>query len=362
MIDHTALRQSARRASFQAASITPTPKVGDEIFEGTSYPRSWDAYIGQAKAKAQLEAACYSARLRRRRLDHVLIATGEAGIGKTALAKLIAADLGTGLIEVQGALDEKEGMAILQNMAGNDVLFWDEIHRAVSNGKAKAEWLLSVLQDGVMMTKRGPVRIPDITIVAATTDAQKLPQTILSRFVIRPVMERYTEDEATLIALGMAASTFDPAILTMPNEDTCRRIVRAANHNPREIDVLLRTLRDSAIGGLSLGEFVWDALGNYDILRALEWAGTTEDGLPKLAQDYLTVLMLTFDGTAGEKTIASALGEPTVPRHTEQLLVGKGLLTVTASGRQLTEMGVERTVRLLRERGLIEQIDEGVVA
>lgn len=62
------------------------------------------------------------------------------------------------------------------------------------------------------------------------------------------------------------------------------------------------------------------------------------------------VLLKTFEGQAGEKTIASALGEPTPPRHTEKLLVQKDLLTITARGRQLTEAGVDRAVELLTAR------------
>ena len=68
-------------------------------------------------------------------------------------------------------------------------------------------------------------------------------------------------------------------------------------------------------------------------------------------------------GQAGEKTIANALGEPTAPRHTETVLVSKGLLTITPNGRLLTEADVERTITLLTERGLLEgtDVDELIV-
>jgi hypothetical protein len=42
-----------------------------------------------------------------------------------------------------------------------------------------------VLQDGVMVTQTGVEKLPAIT-VACTTDAQKLPETILSRFRCAP--------------------------------------------------------------------------------------------------------------------------------------------------------------------------------
>ncbi len=351
MIGTAQLRYAAQSAGLNASTSHGTaPKVGEEIFAGTSYPRHWNDYIGQDSAKIQLAVACHSARVRKTRVDHVLIATGAHGVGKTALARLIAADLDVGFVEVQGVLSAEEGLKILRGMCDNDILFWDEFHLAVNGGKAKAEWLLSVLQDGVMVTKNGTVRIPNITIVAATTDVQKLPETIISRFQIRPVIEAYTVEEAAQIAAGKSVSIFDLPGLVQPSQATCVAVANAANCNPREIGNLLTTLRDAALSGYSK----YDDEGTYDMDKALEWAGLTADGLDRLAQDYLTVVLVMFEGKAGEKTVANALGEPTSPRHTEKLLTQKGYLTTTASGRQLTEAGVTRTLDLLRTRGLLE--------
>ena len=54
------------------------------------------------------------------------------------------------------------------------MLFIDEIHRLVDGGKRYAEPFLHILQDGVLITPTGPVKIPDITVIGATTDQQKL--------------------------------------------------------------------------------------------------------------------------------------------------------------------------------------------
>lgn len=325
----------------------PVPKVGSAIFDGTDYPTEWSALVGQKRAVAQLRAACLSARVRQKRLDHVLLASGVPGIGKTSLAKLVAADIGTGIVEVAGKIGFEEAQHIISGMASNDVLFIDEIHQMA--GGTKAEWLLHVLQDGVLMGKNGPEQIPDITIIGATTDAQKLPMTILGRFPIKPVLEPYTEDEAATIGtrlaqkVGFGATPFLP----IPGPATMVNIARAANCNPREIRMLLIALRDATLSESTV------AVGStYDLSVALDWAGYTSDGLSRLAQDYLSVLLVTYDGQAGEKTIANALGEPGPLRHTEQLLIQKGLLSITSSGRQLTEAGVERAALVLKENGL----------
>lgn len=351
MLTHEQAQTAARRAHSTARSskAVPTPKTGDEIFEGTPYPKGWENIVGQQQAKEELMAACYSARVRQTRLDHILIASGHHGVGKTVLAKNVALDIGTGIVEVQGVLTEEDFIAILRGMSDNDVLFWGEFHRAVSGGKMKAEFLLAYLQDGLVMTKHGPVVLPLITLIADTTDAQRLPETILSRFKIRPVIVAYSELEGAQLASRMARRHLEG--MPEPSLETCLEIARAANCNPREIDTLLVRLRDAAICRFAR----YDSNGKYEIDKALQWAGVTADGLSKLAQDYLVVLLATFDGRAGETTIAKALGEPTPPRHTEKLLLQKGLLSITPSGRELTELGVDRTLRLLDERGLIEE-------
>jgi Holliday junction resolvasome RuvABC ATP-dependent DNA helicase subunit len=56
---------------------------------------------------------CLSARLRNTRLDHTLLASGLHGIGKTSLAKLIAWELGTGLVEMSGKVTVDEARAVL---------------------------------------------------------------------------------------------------------------------------------------------------------------------------------------------------------------------------------------------------------
>ena len=114
-----------------------------------------------------------------------------------------------------------------------------------------------------------------ITIIAATTDSKKLPETILSRFKVRPSMEAYTDAEAARIAFGMATRIFDHPGLAMPSLETCVAVAVASNNNPRECDVLLTVLWDAALTGHALA----DEDGTYDLAMALEWQGTTSDVL-----------------------------------------------------------------------------------
>lgn len=326
----------------------PGPKRGEQLFAGTTYPRTWGEYVGQAEAVGYLRASAMSAKMRGERLEHVLIATGAAGVGKTALARLVCAEMEVGMVEVQGAISEAEAVRIFASMSDGDILFWDEIHQAIGAGRAKAEWLLPVLQDGVMISARGVTPIPDITIIGATTDVQKLPETIISRFVVKPALEEYTDDEARAIAQVTARKVWQGlTALPIPNDQTCAVVARAGNNNPRVITALLKTLRDSACSGNALVT----PDGTYSTDAMFRWSGVTPDGLDKLAQDYLEVLHVQFGGKAGEKTIAAALNEPTPPRHTEKLLTRRGWLRVAPGGRELTTEGMERAHQVLVDRG-----------
>jgi len=322
-----------------------TPKRGEALFDGTDYPRTWSDYVGQAEAKAFLRASAVTAKARGKRMDHVLIASGQAGIGKSALARLIAQEMDAGLVEVQGVVEVSDAVRILNGMQDGDILFWDEIHNAVAGGKAKAEWLLPFLQDGVIVTSQGVTAVPSITVIAASTDAQKLPEAILSRFTVKPVLESYTAEEAGKIFDLNARRIFSEVGLHSPGEWNREAIVEAANRNPRQITQLARVLLTSVIGS---GQD-WDGVSDFPMDDMFTWSGLTPDGLDRVAQDYLMQLFYAPNFTAGEKTIAQALNEATPPRHTEKLLIQKGLVQVCARGRQLTSDGVVRANELLNE-------------
>ena len=319
---------------------SPRPRYGEDIFPSSHEPRTWTDYVGQSKAKALLRMASASAKVRGSRLPHALIATGLHGVGKSAIARVLAFETGVGLIEVQGELSGEEAMGILSNMHDGDILFIDEAHKLVDRGKDKAEWLLPLLQDGVFVTPAGPKKVPDVCVVLATTDAQLLPETILSRLPLTPVLEAYSSDQAASIAATMARNIFPSAGLAVPSPATLASISAAASETPRLIYGLLNHLRDALYAGV-----VAPSDDELDLTPLLDLLDLTRDGLDPLAQNMLLALMGN-GGSAGAATLAAMLGEPTVPRHTEKLLMSKGYLSIQPTGRCLTEDGAERAAEL----------------
>lgn len=316
---------------------------GDDILKGP-YPKTWMEFVGQEQAKAQLLAARISAAKREARMDHVLLASGHPGIGKSSLARLLAHALNAGLVELGGNINDKAASKALRSLDDGDVLFLDEIHRLVSRGKSSAEWLLNLLQDGTMVTSTGVQRAPEITVIAATTDAQKLPQTILDRFPIKPVIVPYTDEEAVLVGVSAARRLGFGEIIPLPEGEWMSKVAKASDNNPRRMTQLLVGVRDVALStnNSNLGE------DGYDLTTALQWSGLTEDGLSTPAQNYL-IFLYAVGGTAGITSIKSALQEEEL-KHTEALLIQKGYVLVTGRGRELTDFGAERALELARQQ------------
>src|ERR1044071_7924316 len=128
--DDLAPRRPAR-TPLDARIVSGVPgSPAEEAMERALRPKGLAEYVGQAKAREQLEIFIGAARKRGEALDHVLL-FGPPGLGKTTLSHIIAHELGVNLRQTSGPVLEKpkDLAAILTNLERHDVLFIDEIHR-----------------------------------------------------------------------------------------------------------------------------------------------------------------------------------------------------------------------------------------
>src|ERR687885_1997693 len=107
------------------ASLTTAEAEGDErAVEAALRPRTLDEVVGQQRVREQLGLVLEAARRRGRPPDHVLL-SGPPGLGKTTLAMIIAAELGSAIRVTSGPAIERAGdlAAMLSNLVEGDVLF-----------------------------------------------------------------------------------------------------------------------------------------------------------------------------------------------------------------------------------------------
>src|SRR5690348_445482 len=219
----------------------------EEQFERSLRPATLAEYVGQEKARGQLEIFIQAARQRSEALDHVLL-FGPPGLGKTTLAHIISRELGVNLRQTSGPVLERPGdlAALLTNLEPRDVLFIDEIHRL---SPIVEEILYPALEDFQIdiMIGEGPAArsvkldLPPFTLVGATTRAGMLTNPLRDRFGIVARLEFYTADELMRI-VKRSAALLGIAI----DDDGAREIARRSRGTPRIANRLLRRVRDFA--------------------------------------------------------------------------------------------------------------------
>ncbi len=332
------MHKKEKNSNTHQSLISPL-SLEEEDFEKKLRPQYLNEFIGQKQLTENLRIFIESAKLRKKPLDHVLLA-GPPGLGKTTLAFIVANELGVNIKATSAPAIEKPGdmASMLTNLEPMDVLFIDEIHRL---SPTIEELLYGAMEDGELDIILGQgvgaksikLQLAPFTLIGATTRTGLLTSALRDRFGI-PLRLDYYEIEDLETISKRTANIIGCIIDTMAAQEIARR----SRRTPRIVNRLVKRVLDFAIvmkkGTIDLG------IAQY----ALDRLHIDSLGLDDMDRKILTTIIDKYDGgPVGIKTIAISIGEEvtTLEDFYEPYLVQIGMLKRTPRGRVAARLAYE---------------------
>lgn len=287
--------------------ITPRPKIKKK----NNY--TFNNYIGQTKIKNILSSYIK----RKEVLPHVLV-HGNAGCGKTTLARTIANELGVKYNELiaKSIIDPKDLIEKITKLRGG-ILFIDELHGL---SRDKAEIIYSVMED----FKYNGKKIRPFTLIGATTEYGELLRSrrpFVDRFKINLELENYDIPTIQTLLKNYNSAKFPEEILS---DSVILEISKNCRLTPR---LGIRLLEATICFNSNYSE----VFSNFNIVK---------DGYTK--KDIKTLEYLSHNKVCGIDSIASYLNIPkqSYLYEVEPYLLQNGLILRKSTGRTITQAGL----------------------
>jgi len=209
-----------------------------------SFPPAEEDLIGHHATRQQLQLHIESARIRRGRLPHLLLTSTMSGVGRRALIRWAAGELGKNLVELVPPFSPTALYRAVGLLGNYDILYVDDLHRACQQESPGPQALLDLF-DHELTDAEGESRwVPEITIVGATTDPSAVAESLLDRFVVRMDLPDPTWGEVSQRVVKAAARY---RALDLIDDEGAVTIAELCLVNPSAIDGMVILARDLAL-------------------------------------------------------------------------------------------------------------------
>ena len=299
-------------------------------------PSSLRHIVGQDGVKSVVSVAIDACQMDSRRFDHALL-VGPPGLGKTAIAQVLAAELAADYFEVlgQSIKHPSDLNSVLLAATSGSVVFIDEAHELKTEFQTALYLALDkrkIILSGGSRAGGTPQILPlaDFALLLASTDEHCLLQPLRDRMRLLLRFTYYSVEELTTILLQRSR-----ALSWDIHEELLPQIAERSRGTPR---LALRILQACRRVARSEGETTITS-DHFD--RACVLDQIDELGLGATEQQYLEALA---EGNSRLNVLSSILGLPsrTVSTVIEPFLIRVGLVVKDDTGRrQLSGKGRE---------------------
>jgi Holliday junction DNA helicase RuvB len=295
-------------------------------------PTALASFIGQSDVTFNLTVECEAAERDGRMPDHILL-EGPAGLGKTRLARAVAARYGYRVVEIPAtALGNVKDtanalVAIGSPDDGPAVVVVDEIHGVVKKGQPL---FLSAMTEGWIQPSgaKDKIFLAPFIMIGATTNPGQLSRPMMERFTVRESLDFYSAEEIEQII-----RVYADAEGYVIDETAVRLIAAVGRGTPRIVCGLVRRIARFA-------QVADQDVIDRDVTEfALERLGIDQYGLEPMDRKILKALCDTSVPT-GLETLAAMIGvENDAVKNREWYLLRLGMVRRPRGGRVATKLG-----------------------
>ena len=251
--------------------------MGNLVLYRKYRPQSWEEIIGQEHIVRTLTNA-----LKLGRVNHAYLFSGPRGTGKTTIARLLAKSVGCSnldLLEIDAAsnrgIDEirqlRDGIKFAPTAGKYKVFIIDEAHQLT---KEAFNALLKTLEEPP----------PHAIFILATTEAHKVPATIVSR------VQQFTFKKLAITDIVKKLQKIVEAEKIKINDDALRLVASYADGSYRDAESMLEQLRIWNENMITK-EDIEELLGAIDFEKVRVLSDHLQDSNAKGAIDYIGKLI-----------------------------------------------------------------------